>query len=277
MLSTRDRLILGPLRAINSSFKERPWKNWLRAQLLDVRNGLPRELMVSRGDVVVQVGMWRPRNLMRLSQCVGETGRVVLVEADQRVTDNLAQLIAAKNIQNVTIVNKGAFKERGTVEFNVGASPGHNRIDGTGVEMVVNVNQDVFDQKASIEVDTVDNIVADLGIDRVDYVEITVNGVELEVLEGMPNTLQHAKRLFLAGYARDSESGEPTNERTSRYLKNQGFRTTITRRIKADMEDFDRDAVKQWGLMDGHVFAWREATGRVVVSQNSEKSAKRAA
>lgn len=258
MLTYRDKFILGPLRAINSTVKESPWKNRVRAQLLDIRNGLPRELMISRGDVVVQVGMWRERNLLRLSQCVGSTGRVVLIEADTRVTDKLRNYLSENNVHNVSIVNKGAFHKKGTVEFNLGASPGHNRIDGTGVEMVVNVNQDVFEKKATIDVDTVDNIVAELGIERVDYVEITVNGVELEVLQGMKNTLKHAKRLFLAGYARDRASGDPTNQRTSQYLAQRGFRTTISRRTKATQGPYNRAAVESWGMQEGHVFAWKE-------------------
>lgn len=259
MLSQRDKLILGPLRIVNSSVKERPWKNWVRSRLLKVRNGLPREVMVSQGDVVVQVGMWRERNLMRLSRCVGATGRVVLIEADKRVTDRLSKFLDANGVQNVTIVNKGAYSEKGTVEFNVGESPGHNRIDGTGVEMVVNVNQDVFERKASIEVDTVDNIVAEFGIDHVDYVEITVNGVELEVLEGMERTLKTCKRIFLAGYARDSDSGEPTNKRTTKYLSERGFATTITKRTKATQGPYEEKAVKAWGMQEGHVFGWKKA------------------
>ena len=54
MDSKRD-MILTPLRLVNTLLDERAWKNRLRATLLNWRNALPRELMIRRGDIAVQV------------------------------------------------------------------------------------------------------------------------------------------------------------------------------------------------------------------------------
>ena len=123
--------------------------------------------------------------------------------------------------------------------------------------MLGEVNQNAFAERITIDVDTVDNILAELGFDRVDYAEITVNGAELQVLEGMQKTLANTKRVFVSGYAR-TISGKPMNRRTEAMLRALGLRTKITTRAEPTQAGFDTRAVEHWGRQEGHVFAWRE-------------------
>lgn len=250
------RTILGILRVVNRVIPESSWKNRLRARALEARNALPRELMVQSGDTVLQVGMWRRANLARLSRCVGPAGRVILVEADGRVAAELQSFAAEKKLDNLTIVPKGAFNRKGRQTLRVGTSPTHNRVDGTEVSMV----HEEFESTTEIEIDTVDNILSELGVTGIDHAEITVNGVELQVLEGMEETLPHTKRLFLAGYALALDTDEPTNRKTERLLRERGFETTVSKRTSPDSI---KSAVLPTGpeqpRLQGHVFAWQPA------------------
>ena len=258
-MHTKKDVLLPPLRLVNTLIPESTTKNRVRARLLKWRNALPRELMIQPGDTAVQIGMWRERNLRRLSNCVGPIGRVVLIEADQDVVARLSNYLSNHRIDNVTIVNKGAWSERGTFTMHVGRSAANNRLAADDVQMLGEMNKAAFVEQRVIEVDSVDNILAELGVEQVDYMEISVNGVERQVIEGMERMLPRTRRIFVAGYARLEEGTKPTNQIVESKLRSRGFQTRVTCETAPTQADFDTAAVKQWGKQDGHVFAWREA------------------
>ena len=260
-MSTKRDLFLGPLRWANGMIPETKTKNKMRAGLLGIRNALPRELMIQSGDTVVQVGMWRERNVHRLSKCVGPKGRVVLIEADRDVVKRLKDYAANNRLENVVFVNKGAWSGPNRFRLNVGASAAHNRLEPADVQMLGEQNADVFVEERSIEVDSVDNILASLGVDHADYVEISVNGAERHVIEGMEKTLARTKRLFVAGYARLDNGTKSTNVMVQSQLQAKGFRTRITCQTDPTQADFDVVAARKWGQQDGHVFAWTDKAG----------------
>ena len=259
MRSRLRALLLAVLRLVNATIPEGAAKNTVRARLLRHRNALPRELLIRRGDTVLQVGMWRKENLTRLARCVGSAGRVVLVEADAGIAAELEDFAARAGLDQVAIVPKGAFNRKGRQTLKVGDSPTHNRIDGTAVKML----DETFEAEIEIDVDTVDSILAERNIEGIDYAEITVNGVELQVLEGMTGILPRTRRLFLAGYALDARNGEPINRRARDFLAERGFATTISKRKPpARLKSVDLPTDFGQGLLQGHLFAWRSSRRR---------------
>lgn len=256
MDSKKRDILLGPLRLANILFPETKAKNRVRAGLLGIRNALPRELMIQPGNTVVQVGMWRERNLHRLSSCVGPTGRVILIEADRDVVERLSKYVADEKLENVTFVNKGAWSGPSRYTLNVAETAANNRLEAADVQMLGEINSDCFIEERVIEVDSVDNILAELGVDEVDYIEISVNGAERQVIEGMTKTLPKTKKLFVAGYARLEDGTKPTNVLVESQLRSQGFSTRITCQTDPTQANFDKEAAERWGKQDGHVFAW---------------------
>ena len=70
-----------------------------------------------------------------------------------------------------------------------------------------------------VQIDTIDNILSDLEIDKVDYIEITVNGAELKVLEGMKNSLKTTRRIYTKTYAIDLEKNQTLTKEIIRILR----------------------------------------------------------
>lgn len=255
-MPTTDRMVLKSVRAINSLVSEGPVKNRLRMHFLRWRNALPRELMIGAGQTAVQVGMWRERNVGRLCQCVGPTGRVILIEANRENVERLQQYSEDEGLTNLTIVHTGAWHEKGQLTFHLGSDPSDSRLDVDDTVMMADGEAEAFAGTMTIDVDTVDNILSDLGIDEVDYIEISVNGAELDVLRGMENTLKHVRRVFCAGYARSESDGSPKNREMQEFLQQHGYQTTISRRARPT-QGFNTETVESWGDLEGHVFAWR--------------------
>jgi FkbM family methyltransferase len=105
---------------------------------------------------------------------VGESGLVVAVEPEPK---NVALLVknvknARAGINNVLIVEKGIRDRKKKAKLylsNLGT--GLHSLKGTG-------------RFIEIDVDTLDNIVSELGLKKVDFIKIDVEGNEVEVLRG---------------------------------------------------------------------------------------------
>jgi hypothetical protein len=72
---------------------------------------------------------------------------------------------------------------------------------------------------------TIDDIVAETRIPRVDLVIITVNGAEVEALKGMDRTLEKDVHLVIA--AKYIVEGMPTHQRVTKLLEDKGYRCIL--------------------------------------------------
>jgi FkbM family methyltransferase len=148
--------------------------------------------------------------------------------------------------KSVTYVNKGAWHTKGEIEIIEGETPATTRID-TG-----RLHPGSMDEQRVTKVfpvDTIENICQENGIDEADYMEITVNGAEVDAIRGMGTMLQRTKRVWVAGLTRDEDTGEPLNKEISDLLQSHGFKTKISKAMKS--------SGSSWGMLDGHVYGWR--------------------
>ncbi len=219
-------------------------KNCLRRTILHFRIGIPRELMVNRGDTVVQVGIWSPSSVTRLVQSIGSTGRLLVIELSNESLANIRAAVAESDCQNITFVNKAVWHTPGEMEIIEADDPSMTRID-TG-RLHPGVSQG---KKRMVEVDTIGNICTQHGIQHADYMEITINGAEVEAIRGMGGMLKTTRRIWVAGLTRDPKTGEPLNTSIAAELIRHGFQTKISRA--------KRSRNSQWGSLDGHVYGWR--------------------
>lgn len=222
-------------------------KNLIRRSILHFRTGIPRELMINRGDTVVQVGMWRSESARRLAEAVGSDGRIVLIEMSAEAAARISSTFSEMKYNNATVVNAGVWSEPDEVNIVHSESPSANRIDTGRLHPEGHGSSE--GPTGHVKVETIENICSVCGVESVDYMEITVNGAELEAIRGMGVMLQRTKRLWVAGLTRDAVTGEPLNLEIAKELRRNGFHTKISRA--------KRQSLSVWGKIDGHVYAWR--------------------
>jgi FkbM family methyltransferase len=159
--------------------------------------------MIEEGSVVVQIGCpWdnvlvgRARGIY-LSLLIGRTGKVIIFEPERKSINVLQEVVRGTNIENTIIVGKGAWSSKTRLRFLY--NPKHP---------AANLVEDVYDVGRSdlhkylvteIDVDTVDNVLADLGISAVDLISITTNGSEPQILKGMMKTIVNTKYIAIIG------------------------------------------------------------------------------
>jgi len=182
---------------------------------------------IKKGEVVVDVGAFIGYGALKIGSLVGTAGKVIVIEADPDCRRLLEMNIKENSSGNIQIIPKAVWNEKGERSLHRSYQQANSLV------------QDIVKGTNTVQVhtDTIDNILDDLGITDVSLISLTINGAELEAIEGMSKTLETCSpRLSIAGwYLRD---GHPVWERAMSLLKEKGYET-----VKGNK---------------GRVFAWKE-------------------
>ncbi len=246
-------VFLYPLRYIlpDGNMKEKLFR-WI----LSFQNSVPLYLAVNSGDVAIQVGTPNAYTVKRFSNMAGPNGKVIIIEADPENATDIKKELAHLNHKNVIIINKGAWSKETTLTFYRSDDfKGDHKIPVDGVVMD-NDYRTTYTEKIEIPVDTLDNMLHAQGIKAFNYLSITVNGAEFEVLKGASKLIENSGkcRIFSKGHARfeDGKTGDPINTAIADYLQSFGCETIISKGEKSKMN------VKEWTHREGDVFAWKK-------------------
>lgn len=150
---------------------------------------------VHPGDIVLDcgahVGVFTQRALDQ------GAAKVVAIEPDPIQIECLRRNFA-REIESgrVILVEKGVWSSSGTLPLNVG-------VENSGMSsLVTETGGDTLD----IPVTTIDELVADLALERVDYIKLDIEGAEREALEGGFATIRKSHpRILLEAYHRPDD------------------------------------------------------------------------
>ena len=140
---------------------------------------------------IVDIGTNTGMHTIPLGKMLKNNGKVIAIEPEKNNFEILKKNIKLNNLDNVIVINKGCFSKRSTLTFY---------LDGVGTGGHSLVNKNVGDEEIKIEVDSLDNILKELKIKKVDLIKVDVEGAESDVLEGAVKTLKkfHPKIIFEA-------------------------------------------------------------------------------
>ncbi len=158
-----------------------------------------------QGDIFIDVGAYVGWYSILSSRLVAPSGRVVALEPDSSNRRQLEHNIALNQVNNVSVIPTAAWSRSGRVSWNASSVPAwHSVGDAHG--------------GASVDAITVDDLVRQTQLPRVDWMKLDVEGAELGVLEGASETL---RQFHPALYIELHE----TFESVRTLLKVYGYRT----------------------------------------------------
>ena len=163
---------------------------------------LPYKLL-EEGDTVIQIGA--PWDILRagrsrsiyFSKLVGKTGKVIVFEADLNNVKNLQQFIKDHGISNMTVIPMGAWNKSTRLRFLINDKhPASNLVE----EVFDDTRKDMKNfRSVEIDVDSIDNVLADMDVDQIKLLSITSNGSEEEILQGAEKTQKLVKYISIIG------------------------------------------------------------------------------
>lgn len=116
-----------------------------------------------------------------------QEGKIVSIEADPENFGILKDNITLNNLKNTIALNLAAFRENCEITLYKNISP------NTGINSIYLRDQA---QTITVKAMKLDDILANLGIDRVSLIKIDVEGAELDVLLGAKSVLENTKMVI---------------------------------------------------------------------------------
>ncbi len=174
------------------------------------------------GDVVVEVGAGIGDTTHVLATAVGETGRVLAIEAHPGTFELLKKTVELNGLTNVECVNAAVLAEPGSVAIQDDADYSTNRIDVSS-----NGNGQIL-----VAGDSLDAICARHGIDSIDFIKINIEGAERVAIKGMSRLIPRIANGVV--YCHDfiaEDTGEEwyrTKDIVREFLTTSGFEVSET-------------------------------------------------
>ena len=186
-------------------------KDELRVSPVERRIALLEIFRPKRNEVVIDCGPFLGFGEVRISPELGQ-GRVIAVEASEPCYRRLSRNLSENGISNVTALHRAVWNCETEIELKTGHAQANSVFED------IALGRDI--QK--VKTVTIDGVARDQGLERVDVISLTLNGAELEAIDGAHQVLTNLRpRIRAAGwYLRD---GEPIWLHLTRRLEPFGY------------------------------------------------------
>ena len=183
----------------------------------ELKKYLMHNMPIKSGDTVLELGAFRGFGTIKLSQLVGNNGKVISVESSTPNFEILKKNIDVNKISNVSIINKGIWNKKGMSLLY----KEENQRTSLVKDLLKKSKNEI-----EIEVDTVDNILLENKIKKPDFITLEINAAEIEALQGMKNTLsEKGIRIISAGWY--NYQGKPAWKLIKKILEDYEFSVYI--------------------------------------------------
>ncbi len=174
---------------------------------------------INQGDVIFDVGASIGWYAFRISQKVGENGTIIAIEPDPENFSYLKRNIELNKYRNIIPLNLGLWSSKRKMILI------RKKYASTLKSILIKDEKIEKKNQIQIDVDTIDNIVLDLGLEKVTLIKMDIEGAEIEAIKGAKKTLTKLKdiRLIIAAY-HETVSGIKTYRFLVPYLERLKFR-----------------------------------------------------
>jgi len=183
-------------------------------------------------DVVVDIGAGVGEEALIFSRAVGPRGKVVCVEAHPRTYRCLQKLVEYNDLENVVCMHRAVAGNNGSALIEDSRAYLGNRLNSP--------------KGIAVRAVTVDALVEELGLERIHFLKMNIEGAERLAILGMGETLKRTEVLcischdFLASKAGDDSLR--TKDEITQFIRQNG----MTMLERGDPKPYLRDQVWAW-------------------------------
>jgi len=139
-------------------------------------------------------------------------GIIIAFEANPKIYKQLLLNIKNNNLKNIIAINIGIWSKKTTLKFvNQGANSN-----------IVQNGKNSTNNTIEIAVESIDNQIKRLGINKIDFIKMDIEGAEIEAIKGAEETLKENK-LCLAIATYHILNKEQTYVKVERVLSELGY------------------------------------------------------
>lgn len=144
------------------------------------------------GDTYVEAGAFWGRYGLIASHRVGPKGRVILVEPNPYNHEIIEKMIKTYNLNNITLIKAGIWSKDTVKDFVFYGNPAGGRV-ASGND---HLNHSKYIEP--VEVFSLDTLLPELGVNKVDLLSCDIEGAEYELVKGASQLFEYKKILNIA-------------------------------------------------------------------------------
>ncbi len=165
------------------------------------------------GGTIIEAGAYIGHKAMRYADAIGPEGHVIAVEIDESNFRIMQRNIEVNGLHNrITAIHAGLWSSPGRFESIANSYQRHT------LAQIDKLNRSIT---RMVDCTTIDSIIEEHALAHVDYINVQVNGAELELLKGCE---QHIDRIRQFGInSLYSINGEPVQPLIIEWLEERGF------------------------------------------------------
>jgi FkbM family methyltransferase len=166
--------------------------------------------------IIVDAGAHIGTFTISVSKIIGERGKVIAIEPEGNSFGQLTKNLELNKIKNVIPINIGLSDFNGNKDFFITK-------ESACSSFISNPDQQIVD-KTSVKVKSLDSLLQEINIDKIDFLKIDTEGAELEILKGAQQSIIGSPeiKMVIAAYHYPKEK-----EEVFQYLKNLKFSPRI--------------------------------------------------
>lgn len=149
-----------------------------------------KEFKIRKGDTILDIGASIGWYTCKVSKLAGDNGKIIAIEPNPRNYEYLKKNIEINNLNNIITINIGVWSYRKKINLlceGYGSTlKFHNEIE--------NVKRKII----TINVNTIDNIISELKLNKINLIKMDIEGSEVEALVGAKNSLKKLDKLKLS-------------------------------------------------------------------------------
>ena len=171
-----------------------------------------------QSDVVINVGAHLGRHTIIASKRVGQTGKIVAIEAHLENFKMLNRNIKLNKLTNVIPLNYAVYSNQTKLKLYMPDEESSHH--STMLERVGETRKKFVEVNAN----TLDNLLQQNGVEEVNWVKIDVEGAEFEVLKGATKILSKSNDIAILIEIHNSQNGTNLYRPIIEFLNNYNFK-----------------------------------------------------
>jgi FkbM family methyltransferase len=175
--------------------------------------------LIKEGDVVMDIGTNIGETLLNFARLTGPKGYVYGFEPDEENYKNAIKNISLNNFENIYVFKNALSDKKETVKLYV-VDP-NNR----GMNRILQQANDETEPYTVLETITLDELVKENKIERINVMKLDIEGYEMNALRGATEILRKMKPLLFVevGYTRLLKNNTSPNE-LMKFLEDHGYK-----------------------------------------------------
>lgn len=176
-----------------------------------------KEFKIRKGDTILDIGASIGWYTCKVSKLVGDNGKIIAIEPNPRNYEYLKKNIEINNLNNITTIRKGVWLFKKELNFLC-----------KGYGSMLEFHKDFKNKERNlitINVDTIDNIILELKLNKINLIKMDIEGAEIEAVLGAKYVIDNFKmlKLIIAAYHKN-QKGLESYKILIPYLEKRGFK-----------------------------------------------------